>query len=130
METATPAARLDRRGRTIDFYAAALAFLCLAHCVALPLLVTGLSLSIPFAENEAVHRALVLLAAPATAFAIFSDWGRGGRGSFIAAATAGLCLLFAGAFVHALEDFEQAITILGSVLLAGAHISRAWSSRN
>ena len=113
----------------VDVYAASIAMLCLAHCLALPLLISTLSLAVPFAENELVHKALVLVAAPATILAIYADARNPGRRVFIGVAILGLGLLIAGAFVPALEAYEEPVTVAGSVTLAAAHIWRALDVR-
>ena len=103
--------------------------LCLAHCLALPLLISSLSLAVPFAENELVHKVLVLIAAPATFLAIYADAGKPRRRTFIGVAMLGLGLLIAGAFVPALEAYEEPVTVVGSITLAAAHIWRALDVR-
>ena len=113
----------------VDRCAASIAEQCLAHCLALPLLISSLSLAAPFAENELVHKALVLIAAPATFLAIYADAKIPGRRVFIGAAILGLGLLMAGAFVPALEAYEEPVTVAGSVTLAAAHIWRALDVR-
>ncbi len=114
---------------TVDVYAASIAILCLAHCLALPVLISSVSLAVPFAENELVHKALVLIAAPATLFVVFTDARLAGRRLFIGVALAGLGLLIAAAFVPPLEVFEEPVTVAGSVTLASAHIWRAMNVR-
>ena len=113
----------------VDVYAASVAILCLAHCLALPVLISSVSLAVPFAESEIVHKALVLIAAPATLFVVYSDAGLAGRRLFIGVALTGLALLLAAAFVPALEAFEEPVTVAGSVILASAHIWRAMDVR-
>lgn len=113
----------------LDVYAASIATLCLVHCLALPLLVSSVSLAIPLAENELVHKALVLIAAPATLLVVYSDARVAGRRVFIGIALTGLGLLMAAAFVPALEVYEEPVTVAGSVTLASAHIWRAMNVR-
>ena len=113
----------------VDVYAASIAILCLAHCLAVPILISSVSLAVPFAESELVHKALVLIAAPATLFVIYTDARRTGRWLFIGIALAGLGLLFAAAFMPALEAFEEPTTVAGSITLASAHIWRAMDVR-
>lgn len=114
---------------TIDVFAVGIATLCLLHCLALPLLISSVSLAVPFAESEVVHKVLVLIAAPATLFAVFSDVRVPGRRVFIGVALTGLAVLLAGAFMPALEVYEEAVTVAGSVTLAAAHIWRALDVR-
>lgn len=114
---------------TIDVFAVGIATLCLLHCLALPLLISSVSLAVPFAESEVVHKVLVIIAAPATLFAVFPDARVQGRRVFIVVALTGLALLLAGAFVPTLEAHEEALTVTGSVSLAAAHIWRALDVR-
>ena len=111
-------------GSPLDLYAAALSTLCLIHCLALPLVATLLPLAAHFAENEAVHRMLVLLAAPVSLWVVWKAWSTKGHGVFIAAALIGLGLLFLGAFVEATEAYEEPITVAGAALLGCAHLWR------
>ena len=103
--------------------------MCLAHCIALPLLISSLTLAVPFAENELVHKVLVLFAAPATFVAVYADLKQAARRVFIGVAILGLGLLIAGAFVPALEAYEEPVTVAGSIMLAAAHIWRALDVR-
>ncbi|MEM9171145.1 MAG: MerC domain-containing protein [Pseudomonadota bacterium] len=120
----------DQDARSVDIYAAGMAGLCLLHCIALPVLVSSMSLSLPLIDNEWVHKILVLLAAPATIYILMSDRSNSGRPVFVGAALSGLALLIAGAFVPQLEPLEQSLTIAGSILLASAHLWRARSIRS
>ncbi len=125
-------APLDLQGAgrsSLDLYAAGLSTLCLIHCLALPLLATLLPLAAYFAENELVHRILVLLAAPATLWVVRTSWGHNGSSLFIGAALTGLGLLVLGAFVEPLEAYEQPITVAGAVLLGSAHLARWFRHR-
>lgn len=105
----------------LDSAALGLSGLCLAHCLALPLLATALPLFGAWAEAEWVHTLFVLVAAPLTAAALIRP-GHGLKpsGVLIAAGAAGLLLLAFGALGPA--TLERAATVSGSLLLAGAHI--------
>ncbi|MEO1245324.1 MAG: MerC domain-containing protein [Pseudomonadota bacterium] len=111
-------------GSPLDLYAAALSTLCLIHCLALPLLATMLPLAAHFAESELAHRVLVLLAAPVSLWVVWKAWPIEGSGLFIGAALTGLGLLLLGAFVAAVEVYEEPITVAGSLLLGSAHLWR------
>lgn len=113
----------------LDLYAASVAILCLVHCLALPLLLSSASLAIPFVGDEIVHRVLVLIALPATAYVLYLEMSRSGRSRFVVVAGIGLALLLIGAFVPAVEAIEQGITLAGSLLLSSAHVWRAWHIR-
>ena len=115
----------DRTSTRLDIYAASLSALCVFHCLALPLLVPFLAFAAPFAENEAVHRGLVrLLAAPISLWVIFRPHSLSKHLVFVGAASLGLGLLVAGAFVKPLEAHEQPITLAGALLLGTAHLWR------
>ncbi|MDJ0918832.1 MAG: MerC domain-containing protein [Woeseiaceae bacterium] len=109
----------------INVLAAGLSAVCLIHCLALPVLISVLALSVPFAENEVVHATLVLLAAPATLWVIHKSRSYRNHRLFIAAATVGLALMFAGTFFAPFARFEEPMTIAGALLLVSAHI-RHW----
>ncbi len=125
MNSKQPSSPGEAAVSALDVYAASVATLCLVHCLALPLLVTSVSLAAPLAENEIVHKVLVLIAAPATLFIVYSDVRLASRRLFIGVALTGLALLIAAAFAPALEAFEEPVTVAGSVMLAAAHIWRA-----
>ena len=97
--------------------------LCVAHCLALPLLAATLPLAGALAENEAVHQALVVFAAFAAGIGVLQSAGRV-RGVFAVTAGVGVLLLACGAFVEALHDLETPLTVLGAVVLAGGHVYR------
>ncbi len=105
-----------------DLFAAVMSIACIIHCLALPLLISLLALSVPFTENEAVHIGLVLLAAPATLWVIYKSLARDGQRLFIGVATTGLLLLLAGTFVPPLARFEEPLTVVGAFTLASAHL--------
>ena len=113
----------------LDFVAATLSTACLVHCLALPILVAILPLSMTWLENEWIHRMLVLVALPVSGVAIASSFQRKEGPAFPLAAAGGLGLLVVAAFVEALHDYEVPVTVAGSLLLAAAHIGR-WTTRH
>lgn len=116
--------------RYLDLYAAALSTLCLVHCLVLPMLASLLPVLGLLSENEWVHKALVLLAIPATLLACWSSMSRRQHPGFVAVALAGLSLLLLAAFAESLAAFEVAITTAGALLLATAHGWRWANHRN
>ena len=110
-----------------DAVAVGLSGLCLAHCLALPLLAAMLPVLGLLAEAEWVHQALVVLAVPIALFAFAQAANGQIRALFGLVAGLGASLLVAGAFVEALHDYETLLTVLGAILLAGAHLYR-WQS--
>ncbi len=109
--------------RSLDLCAAGLSFLCLLHCVALPFLAVLIPATAVLAEAEWVHAVLVLMAAPVSLFVLSRSTAEQGRGTFAALALTGLALLFAAAFVEALEAHEKWITVMGALLVGGAHLN-------
>ncbi len=124
MEDRTLAREKSSQG-TLDFFAIGVATLCILHCLALPLLISAVSLSIPFVESELTHKVLVMIALPISLYAIFADAKHGGRIAFIVTATAGLALLLGAAFLEPMEAHEELLTTAGSILLVAAHLWRA-----
>ncbi len=94
------------------------------HCLGLPLLTILLPVISQFAESEAVHIGMVILAVPVTLYVVRSEFGTPGSEVFIAAALTGLCLLVVAVAVPALHDFETVLTVSGGIILGGAHLWR------
>ena len=113
----------------LDGSAVGLSFMCLIHCLALPVMSAFLPLAGVLAEAEWIHQLLVLLALPITALAIARHRKTKVAFSFIAPAVLGLSLLLAAAFVEPLHDSETLLTTVGAILLASAHLWR-WRRRN
>ena len=113
----------------LDGSALGLSFMCLIHCLALPVMAAFLPLAGVLAEVEWIHKLLVLLALPITALAIMRHRKAKVLFSFIVPAVAGLAFLIAAAFIEALHDLETQLTVTGAILLASAHLWR-WTRRN
>lgn len=109
---------------SLDGAAIGVSTLCIIHCLALPLLVVALPALAVVAEVEWVHKALVLVAAPVSLFAMTRLQGVDSRLLISALILVGLSLLIAGAFVHALHDYEVMLTVAGALILSVAHIWR------
>ena len=109
---------------SLDGAAIGVSMLCIIHCLALPLLVVALPALAVVAEVEWLHKALVLVAAPVSLFALTRLEGVQGRWLISALIVVGLALLIAGAFVEALHDHEVALTVAGALILSVAHIWR------
>lgn len=103
----------------LDASAISLSGLCLAHCLALPLVAAFSPLLATWAEAEWVHGLLIGIAAPLSALAL---WRRGQRLPVIALALAGLSLMALGVAHWPGKDLETPLTVAGSLLLAGSHI--------
>jgi hypothetical protein len=114
----------------LDASAVGLSALCLAHCLALPVLALALPALSAWAEAEWIHVALLLVAVPIAAMA-FVDLrsGRPHSWSMLGLAALGLALMLAGALEFPNHDWERPLTLLGGLMLAGAHIAN-WRRRH
>jgi len=108
----------------LDPIAIGISSLCIFHCLALPILASSLPVLSYAAEAEWAHKALVIAALPVIAIALFRSKPGKDRLIFAFFALLGAGTLLAGAFVHELHDWEQHLTVIGALLLAGAHIFR------
>ena len=111
----SPAARLD-------LYAVGLSTLCVLHCVALPVLVALMPVAAQAAESELVHRVLVAAAVPVSLRVIWKTRPLKSNRLFVSAALLGLGLLLLAAFMEAVSQYEEPITVVGGALLSAAHI--------
>ena len=107
-----------------DLCAVALSSVCLAHCLVLPLLATALPLVSHFSESHTVHVVLVLMAAPVTLWIVWGVLKRGGGRVFSFFALIGLTFLLVAVLIPFLEQFEVQLTLVGVLLLGGAHLWR------
>lgn len=111
----------DTRAASIgDGFALGLSSLCLAHCLALPLVASLLPLAGAWAEAEWVHWLFAALAAPLSFWALL----RTSRPSpaLLGLAVLGLSLLVAGAAGFPSHEAETPVSVAGSLALASAHI--------
>lgn len=108
----------------LDASAISLSGLCMAHCLVLPLVAALSPLLAAWAEAEWVHVAVIAMAAPLSALAL---WRRGQRPAVIALALSGLTLMGLGLWPF--HVFETPLTVGGSLLLAGGHIVN-WKRRH
>ncbi|HVK42443.1 MAG TPA: MerC domain-containing protein [Phenylobacterium sp.] len=108
----------------LDASAISLSGLCMAHCLVLPLVAAFSPLLAAWAEAEWVHAAVVLMAAPLSALAL---WRRGQRPAVILLALGGLSLMGLGLWPF--HDHETLLTVTGSLLLACAHVVN-WRRRH
>ena len=107
-----------------DKAAISLSFLCLAHCLILPLLLVTLpSLTVLNLDNELFHAGMVVLVIPTSLYALGLGCKKHQRYKLLAAGFAGLALLIGAVISEELigEFGEKALTIAGSTLIAFGH---------
>jgi hypothetical protein len=120
-----PAASWDGLGQVLST-------LCIAHCLALPL-VLGLlpAAAAEILEGEAVHQGLIAFVAFTAVVAFLPGYRVHRRGSVVGLAAVALILLVSAAFLlpeeggGLLEGAETSLTLGGGVLMAAAH----WRNR-
>jgi len=105
-------------GRIGDVAAISLSGLCLAHCLALPLIASLLPLAGVGAEAPWVHWALALTAAP---ISLWTLTRRPAAGPLLSGLL-GIALLFSGAAEFPSHETETMITVAGALVLSVAHI--------
>ena len=110
--------------RNADLFAVGISTLCLLHCLALPLLSVLLPVAGQLSENEAIHRALVIMAVPVSLSAVWQSLRNPAFRLFIVGTLSGLLLLLVAAFSEALSAYEEPLTISGALLLGLAHLWR------
>ena len=82
-----------------------------------------------FAEDERIHKALVILAMLLTYAAFFGQSRKQVPIVLKGLAIFGITGLIAGAFVEVLHDAETALTLLGAMSLASAHLWNSFGSK-
>jgi hypothetical protein len=115
--------------KALDVSAVGLSALCLIHCLALP----ALSLLLPFlglwAQAEWIHVAFIAAAAPIAVLALVDLRARKPHSWIILGiAASGLALMLAGAVEFPSASYERPLTVVGGLLLSGAHIAN-WRRR-
>jgi hypothetical protein len=134
-----------------DKFSICLSMCCILHCLALPVLIVLLpSISSLWINDEIVHVYLVLLAIPISLFAMVKSLKVHNNYKCISLAVIGLLLLIAAIFMHDIGSFfgeqghgeekghveehghdehhgiggllEKIFTVLGALILVGAHI--------
>jgi hypothetical protein len=102
---------------------------CLVHCLALPLLFAVLpALAAAIDPGEWFHAAILLLAIPTSGLALVPGWRGSGALAPLVAGMCGLVLLAAGVALSRQPVAEAVASVMGSLLLAGAHIAN-WRLR-
>ncbi len=119
---ATGAGR-DRLTRIVDRLAIGLSGLCLVHCLALPLATAALpALATALPGHRWVHVAILATALPLAFLALHRGWRRHRDTRPAVLGATGLLLLMVGIFAG--ENWtETAVTVLGGLVLASAHVA-------
>lgn len=96
---------------------------CMAHCLALPLLLAALpALASGFSIPESLHLWVLAFAIPAATIALVGGRGRHGANFPLCMGSMGVSLLVIAAIPFAETWAETPLTVAGSLSLAVAHI--------
>lgn len=110
------------RGDWFERAALGASFLCLLHCIALPLLLAALPvLSRSLNVSESFHAWLLVFALPTSALALFTGRARHGALMPLLLGAAGLTALSIGAFPWRDMTAGTWITVVGSLALIAGH---------
>lgn len=109
-----------------DKAAIGLSFLCIAHCLALPLLVVLLPVLTAYnLQDEAVHWWMLSAVVPTSLYALTMGCKRHKTYSVVALGVFGLMILVATPFMgHELlgESGESILTTIGALIIASGHL--------
>lgn len=120
---------MARTSDLIESMAIAGAAACLAHCLALPLVIAALpALANIVPIPTEFHLALLVFAVPTTLFALVIGYRHHGTWQPLLIGLFGLALLAIGVLRFGETPAEVPLTILGSLTIAGAHIAN-WRHR-
>jgi hypothetical protein len=119
---------VPRHSASWDWMGQLLSGLCIAHCLALPLVLSFLpAVAAELLEGEAVHRALILGVTGTAAVAFLPGLRLHRRASVLGLAAVALGLLASAAFLlpegggEGIEAAEVGLTLGGGALMAAAH---------
>jgi hypothetical protein len=118
----------DHSGSRWDSSAVGLSGLCLAHCLALPVIAAALPSLGALAHAEWVHILFLLIALPLSVVALWRKPDSARDIAIMLLAVIGLGLLTAGAFPAHWPEFDEQLTILGSISLVTAHVWNRWAT--
>jgi hypothetical protein len=120
---------MAKRSDIVESMAIAAAAACLAHCVALPVLVAALpALTSVIPIPTSFHIAALIFAVPTTLFALWIGYRHHRRAFPLIAGLAGLALLMIAVVVYERTPGEAPVTMAGSLLIVAAHLSN-WRLR-
>lgn len=120
---------MQRGSDLIESMAIAGAIACLAHCVALPILMALLpTIAAIVPVPETVHLAALIFAAPTTLFSLVMGYRRHDEEVPLMLGVSGLLLLGIGVLHFPETKLEVVFTVAGSLALAAAHVAN-WRER-
>ena len=115
----------------LDGTAVGLSALCLIHCLALPLMVAGLPFLAQFSEGH-LHAQMLVIVLPLSTIALGLGFRHHRSMPIVLAGIVGMALLAIGAtYAHSQLGLaaDRAFTIIGALVLAGAHFYNSIRTR-
>ena len=108
----------------LDKISVLISVVCLVHCVSFPfLLLVGTSVSaLAFFSDHLLHQVLLFLVLPLSYFSLVGGYRTHGNLAIGVPALVGISCLGIGVYFHDHAAAELSLTIVGSVLLASAHL--------
>lgn len=120
---------MKARSDLVEGMAVVAAAACLAHCLALPLLLAALpALSVAMPLPASFHVLALAVAVPTTSAALWLGYRHHGMPTPFAVGLSGLFLIALGATRFGETVLEVPITVAGSLLITGAHLAN-WRLR-
>jgi len=123
---------VDRGGRrhaVLDGLGICASFLCMAHCLLVPLVLAALpSLAGALDRGAWFHAIMLAGVLPIGAVALIGGWKRHRTGVPLLMGAMGLGLMAAGVALPVPGVLETGLTVIGSLALAAAHVGN-WRAR-
>lgn len=111
--------------RYLDRIAISLSAICIVHCLAVPLLIAVLPVAaLGFGDETHFHAVMLWLVVPVSVIGLVMGYRVHGRAAIVLVGTIGVAVVAAAAtFGHSQWSVtaEILVSIVGSLLLAGAH---------
>ena len=120
-----------RKSEWLDRAAVLLSFLCLLHCLALPLIVAGLPL-LAKSFDDHLHAQVLVVVMPLSIVALGLGFRHHRKAWIVWAGVAGLAILVAGATIahnYYGPRVDTVVTVIGSIVLAVAHFYNSRGTR-
>ena len=114
----------ERFDAKLDKISVLISVVCLVHCISFPvLLLIGSSMSLlSFFSDHLLHQVLLFIVLPLSYFSLIGGYRTHGNRIMGAPALVGISCLGIGVSYHDHASVELLLTVVGSMLLASAHL--------
>jgi len=122
--------RGERMEGLLDGFAVCASAACMVHCLVLPLVLAALpAVASRIGAGEGFHAIALMAALPTSALALAGGWRRHRAFGPVVVGSVGLLLMAFGLLFAERHAIETAVTVAGSLCLAGAHVAN-WRRRS